>query len=127
MKSFPYDVAQSAKGMRFTLDRKSVCFDFPEEHMELVEKVISDSNGMSWLEICTDLPPLADDSNSAKPARSSFGGGRGGGPGRGGANFGRGGFNDRRGRGDGGRGGRSFGGRVGFDNSRESFKRKRED
>jgi ATP-dependent RNA helicase DDX21 len=105
---FPSEMTANIRGMRFTKDRTSACFDVQEEYIDLVRKTIDNIVGFKWLSICSELPQLQEEERF--DSRGGFGGGRGGG--RGGN--GRGGF----GRGDGGRGfGRGQGGRGGFQRS----------
>lgn len=133
-KRLPPDVVQSVRGMKLSLDKKNAVFDLPENHLEVFNKAIDETEGFQCLSICTELPELQP-TQPTEDFRSGFGGGRGGIGMGGGRGFGRGGGRDGgrgvggrdggRGRGDywGGRGGRG-GGRGEGESS--LMKRKRE-
>lgn len=123
MKTFPYDVAQSPKGMRLSKDLTSAVFDIPEEHLEEFKKIIDEMVGFKWLSICEELPPLKMLDESKSPSsRGGFSPSGRGGRGRDGRGFG---GREGGGRGFGGRegSGRGFGGREGGRGRGEKRKR----
>lgn len=132
-RSFPPEMTKDIRGMRLTKDKLGACFDIMEEHLPLVKEVIDNMVGFKWLSICSELPPMQEDTREkesyggggSKWGGNGFSGGRGNAGGRAGGGRFSGGGRSPSGRGGFGRGGGGGFGR-GSGSGDSGFKRKRE-